>query len=1392
MIKLRYQHKMKTRYPIFLLLLFHIFPTHALNTYWYSKPEVIQNGLNNNTVYSICEDKEGFIWVSTDKGISRYDGFRFRNYPLIMEIDSHLLPLHQATKKLVETSDGLFYIQLYQGGITCFDKEKEEYIPMVFNRPLNLRDISDFCYVNDKLYLATTQGLFRASATYMEKEEGDLISCVMEKQPLVNGNIKHLCSDGKENLYMSIDEKEVTRLHLPSQSTTLLYKCNAVNRLFLENGYLWITRLRNDMVCLDLETNKKQVISMGVADKIDSYDSYVTDLVCRNRNTYYLTTFGGLFRLRFEKDDLCESPYTLTRLTQPEISFYSNVENRMTSVHWDPKQEILWTSTFGGGIVKFDVSNRIYSRVQQEFPYKINGVVEDTEGYIWITTNDGKIMKSTSPSLSANTRFKEWQKSPSVSGFHHIYIDKNGFIWLGNNRGEIISIHPQSDKIAFFPLQTDEGEKLSASIYQFCMDSRNRLWVATSIGLLQKDSGKQTFRIVKPVNGTIERAFAVTEDKEGTIWIGTDKGLKRVEWEGTQIFLKGSYEKDYGLEEGSVKAIYLNNYNQLYASYPNVVVRIDGRKKEKLDAIYTLQNGLISGHANCMVDDQMGNTWFGSNAGILTTRNGLDSFYYYLFTGDCTDVERLRDGRLLWANSWGLVFFDPAIVKTNANKQKLILTEIEVNNERMPMGEKKNKLVFNAENNDFHLYFSDLQYGTMQRKIAYRLLPENKEWQIQPLAEGIWYKRLPAGNYTLEAKLVFPDAKEGDVFQIPVTIQAAWYHSRWAYLAYILIVIVSTTVSYQYIKRKRLRKQAQREKEIIWREQVKQEQTKQEQKQKIEETRNRLLVWVLQDLRTPLSMIIAPLKELLETHSSLQTGKRQIQLAYRNSLRMLESCNQLLVVHGYGDSHNRIELTPLNVENLIDRGLQDIHELLKMYPIRLHIEKRIQKELMFYVDKKKIQFVIHNLLTNAFSHTHYAGTVSLSVCETIQNQIRYVTFIIRDDGKEKIKTFEEVMDEEKTQENDMYSIQLGFGFVQRIVEMHHGSVSLESTQDNGTKCTVNIPLDKTVFENDPNIRIIHPELPSETEENDIQPTLWSASEMSVLPSDTEEGQTVLHTCFISPKEEDAPDEGKEREPVTDISKKSLLIIENDQDIQLYLKNLLNKEYNLSMASNGQEGIDIAVKELPDLIICDSLVPGKDGFECCREIKERLETCHIPFLMLTAKVEDEDLIQVLEQGADGYLLKPFSPSILKAKIRNLINGRQALKQMYAQLFTLPENNETEFNEAEPLKEEIKIEDPFISTVVQIIEENIGEAEFNVKKLASEMNMSQPTLYRKVKQMTDYTIIEFIRGVRMRKAAALLKTKKYQVQEVAEMVGYNDIPTFRKHFVGAFGTTPSSYK
>jgi len=297
-----------------------------------------------------------------------------------------------------------------------------------------------------------------------------------------------------------------------------------------------------------------------------------------------------------------------------------------------------------------------------------------------------------------------------------------------------------------------------------------------------------------------------------------------------------------------------------------------------------------------------------------------------------------------------------------------------------------------------------------------------------------------------------------------------------------------------------------------------------------------------------------------------------------------------------------------------------------------------------------------------------------------------------------------------------------------------------------------------------------------TEDGDTYAALYKKQIMQTLKK-----REILYMCAQ-----------KKGMTLTDEEKKTILIVEDHKDIRLYLKVLFGNEYNLLMATNGQEGVDMAMKELPDLIICDVMMPIKDGFECCREVKECPETCSIPFIMLTAKVEDDDIIHGLELGADDYVLKPFTPGILKAKVSNLINGRQTLKQMYAKLFKLPGADAVDADETEQPGEEAKAEDPFITSVIKIVEENICEADFSVKKLASELNMSQPTLYRKVKQSTDYTIIELIRGVRMRRAGVLLKTKQYGVQEVAEMVGYNDIPTFRKHFVDAFGTTPSTYE
>lgn len=1376
------------KYFFLLLVVSGILPAYSINTHWNLEPIVIKN-IGNNTIYSVCYGSDGFMWLSTAKGVSRYDGFRFRDYPLIMNIDSLSTPLHQAVKKLREGPDGLYYVSLYQGGIACFDKGLGTFLPVHIDRTLNLKDILDFYWKDGNLYLATSQGLFESRAVRKTERENDYVLCILNPVPLVKGRVENLCVGGENKLYFSVDREKVMSYDFATRKASLIRECNMVNRLFFQYGYLWICRLWNDIICYDLKTAKECAISIDGKGQPGVSNFYITDLVSKDNKTFYLATCNGLYSLRFDNEALCESPFALTLLTRNEKAF----EHKMTGLLWDDKLQILWVSTLGGGVVKLYVGDSQYSRVRQNFSSKVVGVVEDPNGYIWLSLSEGNIMKSTTPAFSIDTHFEPWEKASAISGRFQIYKDKNNNIWLGSNRGEIVFINPLTNDVESFNLyNAGKDEKVHTAIHSMCLDSWNRLWVGTSDGLMQVGHKTRKCTNIKLPEG-IKSILAIAEDKEGNIWVGTDKGLKRLETGGTSDWVKGSFEKENGLEETAVRTIYVNNYNQIYVAYLNVLIRIDGREKDKIDAIYTLQNGLSDGHVMCMVDDRIGNTWAGNNVGVMTIRNGQEAFYDYLSVGNCNAVCRLSDGRLLWANSLGLIFFDPSVAKTDLENPRLVLTDVEVGRETIQAEEKLNapialsdssermkKLFFDSDDNDFRLFLSDLRYGVTEQKIAYRLLPADKDWKTVPLSEGLYFNGLPAGKYTLQAKLVFPDDKEGNEAGIHVIVKGNKFHSVWAYMAYVLLIIVLSYIFYTNIRKKEYRRKIYRNREQVLKRNLDLEKMKREQKEEMAALRNRLLMLSVQELRTPLSLIIAPLKELQNDKSRI--SNLSLQMAYRNSLRMVDACDLLLAIYRQDNWKKRLEVAPYSVEKVIDSYIGGIHDLLKVYPIDFHCEKRIRKEMEFYVNKKKIEFIIHNLLTNAFMHTHYAGAVSFSVCEIMKNNSQYVSLTVEDNGKKRVRTTEQLMGENVVLENDLSAAQLGFAIMQQMVEAHRGTILLESAEGKGTKVTINLPVDRAVLENDPGILFIAPE-----ELPEVEPDTLGQSGLNLK----ENGNAAIQEPVLSAEGLIAAKEERSLEANT--SKKKVLIVEDHKDIRLYLKVLFGNEYNLLMATNGQEGIDMAMKELPDLILCDVMMPVKDGFECCREVKECPDTCGIPFIMLTAKVDDDDVIHGLELGADDYVLKPFTPGILKAKVGNLINSRQALKQMYTTLFKLPGTDVVSTDDEAGLsEEEEKKEDPFITSVIKIVEENICEADFSVKKLAAEMNMSQPTLYRKVKQSTDYTIIELIRGVRMRRAGVLLKTKQYGVQEVAEMIGYNDIPTFRKHFVDAFGTTPSTYE
>lgn len=1372
----------QTRKIFFVLGLFFSLNLYSSSSFGDLKMMSVPEGLNNSTIYNIARDQRGFIWLSTDLGISRYDGFHFRNFPYVENTNTNLLSTHAVSKMNLD-EDGLLYLQLVQGGLACFDNTKESYLTVEFNRPLGNEKINDI-YIADKhvLYVATSKGLYNAEVKRTTKDKKEIIQVLLSVVPLVKGNISHLCSH-EGYLFFVRDQKTVIHYFMGTRQVKVIGEgdTNApVSFLYVDGDYLWICRKWQVPLCYNVKReNSRVLVDVNGVGGMRLSGTCITGIASIGDSSYYLSTKDGLFSLKFSSGNRTDATVSIEQITPDKHMNGYEVEAKMNDLLWDDQQNTLWIGTFGGGAIKINFNEDVYNRLLQGLNGDLNGIEEDAKGYVWLAVNRKGIWRSTTNKLSPASEFVPWTKGVSSSENYYIYKDKNGEIWLGDEHAGIIYIDPLTEETQRFQLTPAGTNNFAGNPRQLCLDSRGRLWIITDQGVVLFDTNSKSSSLVFKPNNEITDVSAIAEDKEGDIWLGTNAGLKRVELQSGVVKLTGNYEQQAGMQPDEVTAIYVNSYNQIFASYQGKVIRIDGRDKNKVEVVSTLANGLSSGHVFCMIDDNNGNTWIGTNSGIMTIRNDRTSFYDYSTMGCFNTVCRLRDGRLLWADSWGLVFFNPLTVKNHKNQSKLLLSDLWVNGKSVAVGEKvdgevilsstpdlQEQFIFSADNKEINFYFSDLQYGMMQRKLSYRLLPD-EEWRTASLEDGICYNHLASGKYTLQVKLVYPDASEGETLEIPIVVKAYWWGTVWAFIGYIILLAGLCVTVYKYLLRKEKKKLQDIHEKIMQNEEPLQELEEQDRNLEIDEIRGIVFIRLIQEMQTPLSMIVSPLKELLQEKELSKGLSAKVLLAYRNSMGIKNACDQLLNIYGMESSvKNKVELASYSIVRLLDAFVFSMNEFLRVHPIQFQYEKKVKKDLEVWVSRKDMELVLHSLLYNAFIHIQYSGVVALIVQEIEEQDGRYCSIVVVDNGKNEVKTIEELSrDKDQLMEIDSSSVELGYSLMADIMKEHHGTVSMRNLQGEGTRVEIKWPIDKDVFEQDENVVFVESEMQEEI----------------ILP----EGGALVKTMDIEEELELLTEEDTHHAERT---RKTLLIVEDYSDIRLYLKTLFEREYNILMAVNGEEGVNMAKKELPDLVLCDVMMPVKDGFECCQEIKEGLDTCNIPVIMLTAKVEENDIIRGLEIGADDYILKPFNPSILKIKVKNLIEGRVNLKKMYTRLLVSPveESPETSSN-----IKEAEIEDPFISIVVKIIEENMQEPDFNVKKLASDLNMSQPTLYRKVKQCTDFTIIELIRGVRMKKAATLLIKKQYPVQEVAEMVGYNDIPTFRKHFVDTYGTTPSTY-
>ena len=1321
-----------------------------------------ENGLANNTLLEIHQDKRGFLWLGTDVGISRYDGIHFHNYSL-----EGLEP--QAVKRICEMeTEGLFWLKLENNHkMACFDKTTGNFIPLESADSVLLKDIHDLCVADTSLYAITSKGIARLDYN-RQKESISINPLYLLEHHL---SLKKLEND-TTYLYAVDEENNILIFNRKTQKKKILeYKRLKTNKpienLYTLNNFLWISTHWNGTYCYNTGNDELRRLEStdGLLEKLA-----INSLDAKNDTTFIAATPHSILHIAFSGTDYIQSDVNVKEMSFDNSLFNSFIKNRITKLYVDKKNSVIWLGTFGKGLVKSNMQDKDIHHIFLRDEIKdINGLAQDAQGYIWLTTNRNGVWKSTTNQISTKLKFEIWESSKD-NRYYCMHKDANGSLWIGDETGIVQWLNPLTNKIVSFQPKYD-GISSVGSIQKIYLCIHNRLWLITSKGLFIYDYLEDKCVACISYNDSIKKITSLAEDGDGIMWLGTNDGVRSAEVVNGIIKLKNSREEKVGISKSEVLAVYVNRHNQLYISYADKIVQTDGLREGIYD-IKFLQKDMISGHTTCFIDDKSGNTWMGNNIGIMTIQNKTKTSYTYTFAERFYDVCQLNDGQLMWTNSLGLMYFNPHALKERSMANQLYISDIDINYNKVEINEEINgqvilkKPVYQLEeleldhsNNSIVFYLTDLNYNQMPNKIEYRLLPDYPEWTSSYKAE-IEYSNLQAGDYTLEVRPISINDEEVPTTSMKIRINQHWASTPWAILGYCILMIIFSGLAWFYLKAKAVRKSFYLKKEAMLKSSLSEEIKNRKEEKTTYKLRNQTRYGVVTELRTPLSLVIAPLKDILTDSNLTPSLSPKAKVAYRNAISMQNICNMMLDIYERENEESNLNVGFYSIADIINCAIASSNELLNVAPVKLHYDKQNKVKHEIWLDRKKIEYIFRNALSNAFRHISFSGNVYINIYSEKREEREFCCCQIKDDGKNKItKSATYILDKEL--DNDELSNQLkselGLTLMKDNIVAHHGYIKIDQDAENGTSVIICIPKGKEHFENDPNVTFV----------------------------DTEEIETVEIITAEEKEDQNNEEEAISFAATTPTGKHKILIIEDHKDIRLYMKILFSANYTLIMAENGEEGIRLARKEMPDIIISDIMMPGMDGFECTKILKEDIKTCHIPIILLTALMGETNMVKGLELGADDYILKPFNPDVLHSKVKRLIKNRIDLKQTYMKLMMA--NNTTNVTDEEKEQKE----DPFIRQIFDYVEKNLQNPDFSVKRLAEMLNMSQPTLYRRVKMLTNYTIIELIRGVRLKRAAELLKTKKYSIQEVSEMVGYNDAPTFRKHFVDFYGTTPSTF-
>jgi signal transduction histidine kinase/ligand-binding sensor domain-containing protein/DNA-binding response OmpR family regulator len=1313
-----------------------------------------ENGLSNNQVQCIFQDSKGYMWFGTSQGLSRFDGYRFTVFENIAG-NNHSLR-GNLVRCIFQSKSGTIYAGTENGGLNVFDSRKERFShPFVEFAGLQLENASVNCIVEDqfeRLWLGSDDGIIRyhpdGNITRIQPGEAG-------PDKFFEGNFVRVMAFGRNGklwlgtnngvFVLDTAENRVTPVYLPLPPT----RNEEIWELVAEpDGKIWIGTYENAVF---VTADDGQILQHIIPDR-ENERSYTVRAISRDKfGSYWMGTRGGVYV--YKEGDGVNGNFIHDEREEKSLS-----GNSVLSVFHDDKGDT-WIGTRLGisYLVHSKQVFRSYRAMPDDKKYlnskEIYAFWREANGHIWIGTEDGGVNifnpeKNDFEYLTHNPNNRSTLSSNCIKAFME---DGRGNVWVGTFRGGISVVNLSSRKTVKFYRQNPNRFNSIADdrVWDLFRDSRNNIWAATSAGIElynPESDGFSLLNIFPP--GT--QVNWIREDLQGDLWFGGRDEIVVYSRSGGVIHRYRELTRYF--HEDSKGRIWIATLNNGIAQYS---------KNEGAIRYFREQEGIANNQTLCILEDNNKFLWISTTDGLTrfnpetgfnesyTAKDGLQNNQF-----NYGAALKLPNGDLVFGGISGFNVFDPLAVRTNDYAAPIVLTDFRVFNRSVPIEEGRKAILPQSisetsevrlpfKQNVISIEFAALNYVNSQNNLySYFLEGFDKAWTDPSTNRLATYTNLDPGDYTFHIKSFIPgipDAGKGATLKI--VISPPYWKTWWfKMLAFLVITLLIFTLLHFLLNREVLKNQ------LVF------ERVKAKKLHELDMLKLRFFTNISHEIRTPLTLILGPLEKLQKSQVPQNELPQLIDIMHRNAKQLDRLINQILDFRKLETGNLKLSLSDGDLVSFLNGVVDSFQLMAKENSINLSFNSSVDT-LLTRFDPDKMEKIINNLISNALKFTETNGKISLSLTtelsdkKSIQKESGLgkgrIKIVVADTGKGiPEKHLDKIFNRffQSDQETDLPGTGIGLALVMELVKLHKGEIYVTSKPGKGSKFTITLPW-------------LYPMLPVGAEGRDAEETA---------------GQ---------PQTQETQDD----EQLQMSDERIMLIVEDNADVRKFIRLHFEPAYRVVEAENGLKGWQEALECVPDIVLCDVMMPGMNGYELLKRLKQDERTSHIPVILLTALGSKEHEIQGLTIGADDYITKPFDIHILQTKIENILAIRNSLKQKYSgQVILQPQN--------------IMISPPderFLKHAIEVVEQNIADPDLDIERFATEVGVSRMQLYRKLNALTNMTVKEFIRDIRLKRASQLLMQKNMTVSEVAYAVGFREMSHFRKCFRQEYGMSASEF-